>query len=284
MVGGIFICNNFTVPDGISVPYIPLEVLFGNLTEERDALSLSPDGTKLAYRAPVNGVYNLWLKTLDTDDDRPITSSSKESVDYRYFWLTDGVTLVYSRYDDAINGHCIYMVNTATGEEKNLTPFKYTNAHIIGAYNPLPYTILISRNTSDEPDIDDIYSLNIVSGELKLIEKGSHDENIAMWFVDARGTIRGKIIDTDNSTEIWVKDSGTVSWKKLLDFDLGKDGDTAYIRLSSDGKDLYLYLPDPRFSNTNELVKVNLMKVTVWISPRINLHGMTMLKNSWLSI
>jgi dipeptidyl aminopeptidase/acylaminoacyl peptidase len=265
MVSGIFICNNFIVPDGISVPYIPPEMLFGTIIDgsTKEALTLSPDGAKLAYVAPVDGVYNLWVKTLGSDDDRPVTCSSvsKSSIDPCYGWLMDNITLIYSRYDDTSKGHCLYTVNTETGEEKNLTPLGYAHTHIIYTGNPLPYTILITISKSDEPEVEDMYHLNIISGELKLVEKGSRNEKIGRWLVDAQGIIHGKAVKTDNSTEIWVKDRDNKpsTWKKLLDFDLGKDGHAAYIRLSSDGKNLYLYLPDPRFSNTNELVKVNLV-------------------------
>ena len=44
--------------DASYVPLIPREVLFGN--PEKVAPRLSPDGERLAYLAPKDGVMNVW--------------------------------------------------------------------------------------------------------------------------------------------------------------------------------------------------------------------------------
>jgi len=52
-------------------PLIPREVLFGN--PEKASPLLSPDGAKLAYLAPKDGVLNVWVRTLGQTDDRAVT-------------------------------------------------------------------------------------------------------------------------------------------------------------------------------------------------------------------
>jgi hypothetical protein len=49
------------------VPLIPLDVLLGN--PDKVAPKLSPDGRYLAYVAPLNGVLNIWLRTVGFEDD-----------------------------------------------------------------------------------------------------------------------------------------------------------------------------------------------------------------------
>ena len=44
---------------------IPLETLFGN--PERALAQLSPDATRVAWVAPVDGVLNLWVAPLAMD-------------------------------------------------------------------------------------------------------------------------------------------------------------------------------------------------------------------------
>ena len=51
-------------------PLIPRAVLFGN--PEKTGPQISPDGTKLAYLAPQDGVLNVWVRTLGQTDDRPV--------------------------------------------------------------------------------------------------------------------------------------------------------------------------------------------------------------------
>ncbi len=44
---------------GNDLPLIPRSVLFGN--PDKDSPRLSPDGSKLAFLAPVQGVQNVWV-------------------------------------------------------------------------------------------------------------------------------------------------------------------------------------------------------------------------------
>ena len=54
---------------------IPRTVLMGN--PEKMKARLSPDGTRLAYVAPVGDVLNVWVKTIGQDDDRPVTNDDR---------------------------------------------------------------------------------------------------------------------------------------------------------------------------------------------------------------
>src|SRR5689334_13549047 len=56
---------------------------------------LSPDGNYLIYVAPDrHDVLQLWLRTFDTDDDQQLTADTQRGIQ-RYFWLYDGIHLVY---------------------------------------------------------------------------------------------------------------------------------------------------------------------------------------------
>ena len=69
-----------------TVPLIPREVLFGN--PEKVAPRLSPDGERLAYLAPKNGVLNVWVGPVGSpgsDDFQPVTDDRKRGIRV-YFW------------------------------------------------------------------------------------------------------------------------------------------------------------------------------------------------------
>src|SRR5262249_14339305 len=55
---------------------------------------LSPNGRRLAYLAPVNGVDNLWVRTLGDGDDRPLTREVERDLLY-FAWQCDGEHLLY---------------------------------------------------------------------------------------------------------------------------------------------------------------------------------------------
>ena len=71
---------------------IPRNVLFGNPT--RLSPAISPDGGRLAYIAPVDGVLNVWVGTLGCDDFRPVTDDRDRGI--RFFgWAHDNRHLLY---------------------------------------------------------------------------------------------------------------------------------------------------------------------------------------------
>jgi hypothetical protein len=59
-------------------PLIPREVLLGN--PDKASPRISPDGKRLAYLAPVDGVLNVWVRTLGEEDDRAVTADAKRGI------------------------------------------------------------------------------------------------------------------------------------------------------------------------------------------------------------
>jgi hypothetical protein len=57
-----FFPSFLSAQEKLSSPIIPRDVLFGN--PERAAPQISPDGTQLGYLASVNGVLNVWIRTI----------------------------------------------------------------------------------------------------------------------------------------------------------------------------------------------------------------------------
>src|ERR1044071_4321831 len=78
-------------------PLIPREDLFGN--PEKASPQLSPDGRRLAYLAPDEGVLNVWLRTVGQEDDRAITRDRKRGI-RMYLWAFDGRHLLYLQDSD----------------------------------------------------------------------------------------------------------------------------------------------------------------------------------------
>src|SRR5215208_3976324 len=70
-----------------TVPLIPREVLFGN--PEKIGPRLSPDGERLAYLAPRDGVLNVWVGPVGSpvggDEFEPVTEDKKRGIRV-YFW------------------------------------------------------------------------------------------------------------------------------------------------------------------------------------------------------
>jgi len=69
-----FFAASAAAQEKLTTPLIPREVLFGN--PERADPQISPDGTQLGYLAPVDGVMNVWIRTLGKADDRAVTAAA----------------------------------------------------------------------------------------------------------------------------------------------------------------------------------------------------------------
>src|SRR5579864_1807362 len=71
---------------------IPRKVLFGN--PEKTGPQVSPDGTMMAYLAPVNDVLNVWVGKIGSDDYEPVTKDTDRGVRF-YFWAADNKHIMY---------------------------------------------------------------------------------------------------------------------------------------------------------------------------------------------
>src|SRR5581483_6488898 len=83
---------------GMDVPLVPRSVLFGN--PERISPRISPDGRRLAWIAPDDGVLNVWVADL-TDARKPgagkaVTNDRDRGI-RMFFWAHDNKHLVYEQ-------------------------------------------------------------------------------------------------------------------------------------------------------------------------------------------
>ena len=77
-------------------PIIPRRLLFD--APQRTWATISPDGTKLAFLAPVDGVQNVWQAPLSNlDSARPLTKVSDRDVMNKLVWPHDNRHVVFFR-------------------------------------------------------------------------------------------------------------------------------------------------------------------------------------------
>ncbi|HET9927710.1 MAG TPA: hypothetical protein VFQ09_02790, partial [Rubrobacter sp.] len=110
--------------DASNVPLIPREVLFGN--PEKMAPGLSPDGERLAYLAPKNGVLNVWVGPVGSpasgEDFEPVTDDRMRGIRV-YFWAEDDTHIVYLQDEGGDENWRVHAVDASTKQDRDLTPF-----------------------------------------------------------------------------------------------------------------------------------------------------------------
>jgi protease II len=233
---------------------IPREVLFGNPIKTH--AQISPDGKMMAYLAPVNNVLNVWVKTIGKEDDKAVTKDEDRGL-RRYFWAADSKHIMYLQDVGGNENWRLYAVALENDEIKDLTPYEEVQVQIVARDKHFPSELLIGMNKED-PNVHDVYHLDLTSGELELVAK--NPGNISSWLADANMEVRCAMVAmTDGSFELMLRETEEAGWEKLLTWG-PEDNMTSWpVSFSKDGKSLYLV--DSRNANTGRLIKMTTANV-----------------------
>lgn len=232
-------------------PLIPRALLFGN--PEKASAQISPDGNKIAYLAPDAGVLNIWIRSVQGGDDRPITQDRERGI-FSYFWSWDSRYLMFLQDQNGDENTHLYSVEIESREKKDLTPFPGVRVQVLGSDKHSPDILLISMNR-EKREIDDVYRLNLRTGALDLAAK--NDGTISGWISDKDLKVRGALAaNTDGGYTVRVRDSESAPWKEIAKWGFEDAFNCNVAGFSKDGKDLYLI--DSRDAPVSRLVRLNL--------------------------
>jgi len=233
------------------VPLIPRDVLFGN--PDKASPRLSPDGKRMAYLAPVNNVLNVWVKTVGKEDDQPITSDTVRGIRV-FFWAWDNQHIMYLQDVGGNENWRLYGVNLENKEFKDWTPYENVQVRVIAHEKDYPHEILLGLN-KENPKAHDVYHLDLLTGDLKLIAKnpGDYDD----WLIDSHLKVRGASFSRpDGGFDLLIEKAPNTPFEKILSWAYEDSLNSGAVDFSKDGK--YLYLKDSRNANAGKLVKLEI--------------------------
>lgn len=235
----------------ISVPLIPRTILFGNPV--KTSPRISPDGTRMAYLAPVNNVLNVWVGTIGQEDYQPVTNDTVRGVRF-YFWAQDNRHILYIQDVGGNENWRLYATDLETRETRDLTPFDEVQAQVVHSDKHFPDDLLIALN-KENPQLHDVYHLHLPDGELRLVAK--NPGNVVGWYADADFKVRGALAMTSDASRILlVRGNEEADWNAILTWS-PDDADSSFpITFSKDGKSFYMV--DARGVNAGRLVKLEL--------------------------
>jgi dipeptidyl aminopeptidase/acylaminoacyl peptidase len=149
-------------------PLIDREVFFGN--PDRVSVKISPDGRYFSYIAPLDGVLNVYVATIDDIlKAKPVTNDKNRGI-RNYSWTYKEDVLIYSQDTNGDEDFHLYKIDLKTNKITDITPFEKIRASIFGSSLEYPSLLMIGLNNRN-PNYHDIYQYNLDSGELKLILK-----------------------------------------------------------------------------------------------------------------
>ncbi len=230
---------------------IPREVLFGNPTKV--APRISPDGTMMAFIAPVDNVLNVWVKTIGEDDERPVTKDTVRGI-RRYFWAGDSQHIMYLQDVGGDENWRLYGVDLKSDEIKDYTPYDNVQVQIVDRNKHFPNELLVGMN-KDNPRVHDVYHLNLESGDLKKVAK--NPGNYAGWVTDTNLKVRGAVAALpDGGMQLLIRDTEKSKMKDVLTWSSEDALNSGPMGFTKDGKSLYMQ--DSRDYNASRLVKLDL--------------------------
>jgi dipeptidyl aminopeptidase/acylaminoacyl peptidase len=228
---------------------IPRTVLFGN--PEKAAPLIAPDGQRMSYLAPLNNVLNVWVGTAGRNDFRPVTKDTDRGIT-RYFWSEDNRHILYLQDVGGNENWRLFSVNLESGETRDLTPFENVQTQILDHNKKYPNELLIAMNR-DNPQLHDVYHLDLRSGELKLLEK--NPGNVIGWVPDTEMKVRGAIAATPyGGFDLLIRKKSDSNWEKIIEWNEEDSLTSSPVTFSVDGS---LYLADSRSANAARLVKLD---------------------------
>ena len=194
---------------------IPRRVLFGN--PERVLPRISPDGTRLAWIAPHEGVLNVWVAPVGDDGvdwaaARVVTDDTDRGIRV-YAWAHDGRHVLYLQDSGGDENWRLHDVNLLTMQRRDLTPFEGVRTELIAVEKKFPTEILVGLNR-DNPELHDVYRLNLIDGELV---KEEENPGFIDWVADTQLIVRAGIApQPDGGIVLMVRDGRGEEWRPLL--------------------------------------------------------------------
>ncbi len=241
-------------------PLIPREILFGN--PERVQPRISPDGSQLSFIAPVDGVLNVWVgpSAGSLEDFAPITQDRLRGIRF-YFWAQDSSQIIYLQDTGGDENWRLFSVDIAAGTTRDLTPFDNVQARVLDVSKRFPTRILIALN-KDDPRAHDVYSLDLVSGEITQVLK--NPGNQVGWGIDPSQLVRTATVALpDGGSQLLVRDPTTEdsAWTVLVEWSPDDALSSGLAGFTEDCSALYLI--DSTGVNAGRLVKRSLTDGTV---------------------
>ncbi len=230
-------------------PLIPLRHLFDN--PERALARLSPDGTRLSWVAPRDGVLNVWVRDRAGGEAVPVTDDRDRGI-RSYMWSRDSARILYSQDLGGDENHHLLAVDAGGGgPARDLTPFPGVRAGLIDAPRATPRHVLVSMNLRDR-SLFDAYRVSLATGRLELI--GRNPGNIIGWVADRDGHLRAARAQTPaGDYELLVRDDEAGELRVVAEY-ANEDGGHPFA-FTPDGS--HIWMGSARGSDLLRLVELD---------------------------
>ncbi len=190
---------------------VPRTVLFGN--PERVSPKISPDGTRLAWIAPHDGVLNVWVQPIGGGEPKVITADRDRGI-RTFLWAPDDARILYLQDLGGDENWRLFLADVQTGESQDLTPFDGVQAQLVGVDLDIRDRILVGLNR-ENPQLHDVHEVDLATGRL---EKVVTNPGFVGFQHDIDLKVRAALAPKpDGSMTLMVRPGADDPWHELLE-------------------------------------------------------------------
>ena len=210
-------------------PLIPREALFGN--PERTKPAISPDGKRLAWLQPDQGILQVWVQTLGKDDATAVSADRQRPI-RKFQWGQDSQTILYTQDEKGNADWHVYAVDLESKQVRDLTPYDGVHAEIVADSPRRPTEILVELNFQDRARMD-VHRIDLKTGEVTLDTR--NPGTVRSWAATDDLVVKAGVATRPNGgEELLVRDSAKEAWRTLTRG--GPDDTVELLALTADGK------------------------------------------------
>jgi dipeptidyl aminopeptidase/acylaminoacyl peptidase len=235
---------------------LPRRLIFGNL--ERSVVRMSWDGTRVAFRAPVDGVLNLWVAPIEAiGEARPVTTVTDRNIGPWIVWMHDGRHIVFFRDQAGDENWRAWRFDLQTADVRPLTPGPGVTCFIQQSSRLFPSELLIAHNGRDKRYFD-LHRVDVATGQSALVEG---NEGFAGYFTDTQFRVRFAARRPENGDVEYLQRGGDGSWSLFTR--IGAEDAMATRPIEIGDNDRELYWLDSRGRDTAAVVAQDLQGGTL---------------------
>lgn len=215
---------------------IPRDVLFGN--PERARVRLSPDGRRIAFLAPLDGVLNVWVAPADDPREaKPVTNDRGRGISI-YFWAFTNDDILYLQDRDGDENWRLHRSDLTTGEVRDLTPAEFTNVQtqVVAVSHLHPQSVIVGWNARD-PQWHELYRVDVESGAVTPFQE---NQRFAAFAVDEDYRVRFAVEMTPDGGEAYFRPDGEGDWAPVFTVPMEDTLTTQIVDFAPDGGLVYL--------------------------------------------
>lgn len=192
-------------------PLLPRETILGEALAE--APLISPDGQHFAWLAATNGLPNLWVCSVSTNDTRLLSRDPRGTV-RQPAWQFDSQAVLYLQDSDGSGNLHVMQAHVASGNIRDLTPFTGVQARLVATSPKRPEEILVALNLRNRRSLD-VFRIDLRSGALGLDTEGEPDTT--GWYADADLNIRlAQILLPSGEFALGTRPDARSMWRPIL--------------------------------------------------------------------